>query len=157
MNIFFLDDIPKFAAQYHCDKHVLKMTVESAQIMSTVIRKQIPDADVYKSTHKNHPCTLWAGESYDNLWWLYNLSVELCNEYTYRYNKVHKTAAVIERCKSYFNKLEFPLYEFTTPALAMPDQYKNKFSAVDSYRQYYLNDKKDLLKYTKREKPRWIK
>ena len=155
MNIFVLDENPKIAAQYHNNKHVVKMILDSAQIMSTVIRKQFPDADVYKATHKNHPCTLWAGESIYNLMWLYDLSVGLCNEYTLRYGKTHKTAAVIERCKMWFDKLSFNFNELTPFALAMPDIYKSD-SVVESYRTYYLNDKKDILNYKNREVPKWI-
>jgi hypothetical protein len=114
MNIFFLDADPAIAAAYHCDKHVSKMIVEYAQLLSTAHRmldghasigvsksgrKQmqwahpIEDFDdlLYKVTHANHPSALWVRESASNYIWLYRLFDELCREYTKRYKKIHAT------------------------------------------------------------------
>lgn len=68
MNIFVLDSDPEIAAKYHTDKHVIKMILESAQMMSTVVRYVGLDAG-YKSTHLNHPCTIWARTSLSNWLW----------------------------------------------------------------------------------------
>lgn len=155
MNIFVLDENPKIAAQYHNNKHVVKMILESAQMMSTVIKQQFPEADVYKPTHKNHPCTKWAAESIQNFNWLYQLSIELCKEYTHRYGKIHKTQLVIEKMKPYINKINFPLNSLTPFAQAMPDEYKNS-DPITAYRNYYIFEKSKFLDYKNREKPSWI-
>ena len=86
MNIFVLDNNPEVCATYHCDKHVVKMILESVQMMSTVLRDQGVDAG-YKATHRNHPCTLWLKESLGNWNWLKALVVALNKEYRYRYGK----------------------------------------------------------------------
>ncbi|MFN9952871.1 MAG: hypothetical protein ACK55I_07210, partial [bacterium] len=76
----------------------------------------------YRLTHKNHPCSIWARESLSNYLYLCELTLELCREYTYRYGKTHKTQQVLEWC--IINKPNIQDIGFTTPALAMPDQYK---------------------------------
>ena len=94
MNIFYLDKDPVIAAQMHCDKHVVKMILESAQLMSTAHRFLDGDryADkngLYKLTHKNHPTAIWVRKSKENYMWTWNLLDALLQEYTKRYNKHH--------------------------------------------------------------------
>ena len=62
MNIFKLDATPELCAQVHCDKHVSKMILESAQMLCTVFWSNNQTAP-YKPVHAKHPCTLWAGAS----------------------------------------------------------------------------------------------
>ena len=95
MNIFVLHSDPIKAAQMMCDKHIVKMILESNQMLSTVARKHGYNAP-YRSTHGNHPCTLWAGESNANWYWLIRHSRALCEEYTARYGRTHKSQAVPE-------------------------------------------------------------
>ena len=66
MNIFILDLNTERCARYHCDQNVVKMILESTQIVCTVLNQK-GFATPYKPTHTKHPCVLWAGESYDNL------------------------------------------------------------------------------------------
>mgnify|MGYP000607032860 CR=1 FL=1 len=100
MNIFFLDDDIKKCAQYHCDKHVVKMILETAQLLCGVhhMIDQVTDQVPYKLSHKNHPCSIWSRESLSNYLYLCELGLELCYEYTYRYGKKHKSQSVIEWC-----------------------------------------------------------
>jgi hypothetical protein len=65
MNIFILDNDIKTCVQYHYDQHVLKMILESVQMLCTVLNKK-GFLTPYKSTHANHPCGLWAEASFDN-------------------------------------------------------------------------------------------
>ena len=65
MNIFFLDNDIRKCAIYHCDKHVVKMTLETAQLLCGVHHIIGGDAP-YKLSHKNHPCSIWARESLSN-------------------------------------------------------------------------------------------
>lgn len=156
MNIFVLDNDPIKAAQMHCDKHAVKMVLEVAQMLSTAHRVlDEVDSDVlYKSTHKNHPCSVWARESSGNYEWLYEHFVALCDEYTHRYGKVHMTDTKLrETLKS--------LPENITPgtmtpfALAMPDDVKTN-DAVESYRSYYSVHKSDIATWQKcRPAPAW--
>ena len=74
MNIFCLDEDPIKAVQMMCDKHIVKMILESAQLMSTAHRELDGDnanENLYKSTHKNHPSAKWVRESLWNYVWLY--------------------------------------------------------------------------------------
>src|SRR5579859_6718046 len=90
MNIFILDkDIHK-SAQYHCDKHVTKMIIETAQIISYAFyRRGITFIGQYKynQTYINHPCSVWASLSGENIRYLCNLGHQLYNEYCHRYWK----------------------------------------------------------------------
>jgi len=155
MNIFVLDLDVKKCAEYHNDKHVVKMILESAQLLCGVhhmtdsISNEIP----YKLSHKNHPCSIWARESITNYLWLCELGLELCYEYTYRYGRRHKSQEVIEWCV--INKPNITDKGFTEPPKAMPNQYKVK-SVVESYRNYYLGDKAYFSKWKNRETPEWF-
>lgn len=151
MNVFYLDSDPKLAAIYHNDKHVVKMILETAQIMSTVANGFGFDTQ-YRPTHKNHPCTLWAAESNGNYAWLRDLARHLNNEYRFRWQKDvdHKSWSVIQDLPDHFSIPD----RFTQPAQAMPDNFKHE-DAVEAYRRYYRYGKTNLAKWTKRQTPFW--
>ena len=152
MNIFFLDFDTKKCAEYHCDKHVVKMILETAQLLCSthwVIGSEAP----YKLSHKNHPCSIWVRESLSNYLYLCDLGLELCEEYTYRYGKRHKSQDVIEWCLT--NKPNISDTEFTEPPKAMPDEYKVN-NVIESYRNYYIGAKKDFAKWKNRNIPEWF-
>ena len=99
MNIFVLDKDPKKCAEYHNDKHVVKMILETAQLLCGVHHMAESKLDIpYRLSHKNHPCSIWARECIENYVWLCDLGMELCKEYTYRYGKRHKSQDIIEWC-----------------------------------------------------------
>jgi len=155
MNIFVLDWDVKKCAMYHNDKHVVKMILETAQLLCGVHHMtESPSENVpYKLSHKNHPCSIWARESMDNYLWLCELGMELCAEYTFRYGKRHKSQQVIEWCID--NRPNIPEEGFTVPAKAMPDQYKVE-DVVQSYRNYYLGEKKSFSNWKNRNVPSWF-
>ena len=141
MNIFYLDKCPVKAAQAQYNKHVVKMILESAQILCTVHHKYMgEDADVpYKATHRNHPSTLWAGESAQNYEWLYRHFIALCEEYTKRYGKTHMSYdKCYVPCMSHPENI--PHEPFEQPPQCMPDEYKDKCS-VQAYWNYYIGEK----------------
>jgi len=90
LQLFILDKDPKKAAKMHCDKHVVKMPLEAAQILSTVqhIYNSIYAEKCYKKTHEKHPCVIWASKTRENYFWAFELYKELLKEYTYRYQKI---------------------------------------------------------------------
>jgi hypothetical protein len=159
MNIFILDKDVKKCAQYHCDKHVVKMILETAQLLCGVHHvtahdtAQVTDQVPYKLSHKNHPCSIWARESLSNYLYLCELGLELCYEYTHRYGKRHKSQDVIAWCIT--NKPNIFDKGFTEPAKAMPDEYKVK-SVVESYRNYYCGAKSGFASWKMRETPEWF-
>lgn len=155
MNIFILDKDVKKCAQYHCDKHVVKMILETAQLLCGVhhMTDQVTDQVPYKLSHKNHPCAIWARESYTNYLYLCELGLALCDEYTHRYGKRHKSMEVIMWCIS--NRPNIPDKGLTEFAKAMPEEYKVK-SAVESYRNYYRGAKSGFASWKNREVPRWF-
>jgi hypothetical protein len=152
MNIFVLDKNPEKAARMLSDKHVIKMILESAQILCGVQilnNKQAP----YKLTHKNHPCCIWTRESLSNYEWLMTHALALCNEYTRRYHRIHKSQEVILWCSSNHPNLED--CGLTPFAQAMPEQYKQK-NVVKAYQAYYLNEKLYFARYTNCKAPRFL-
>jgi len=155
MNIFLLDTDTRKCAQYHCDKHVVKMILETAQLLCGVhhITDQVTDQVPYKLSHKNHPCAIWSRESLSNYLYLCDLGLELCKEYTYRYGKRHKSQEVIEWCIT--NKPNIVDKGFTEPARAMSDEYKVP-SVVESYRNYYIGEKSKIAVWKNREIPEWF-
>ncbi len=153
MNIFVLDLEPKKCAEYHVDRHAVKMILETSQLLCGVHWVTGGEAP-YKLSHKNHPCSIWARECYDNYVWLCDLGMELCKEYTYRYGKRHKSQDIIEWC--IVNKPNIPINGDITPfALAMPDECKIG-NVVESYRNYYMTSKRSLAIWKNREIPYWF-
>lgn len=152
MNIFFLDWDVKKSAQYHNDKHVVKMILETAQLLCGSHWSTGGEAP-YKLSHKNHPCSIWVRTSLSNYLYLCELGLELCYEYTFRYGKRHKTESIIEWCVE--NKPQIGDIGFTTPPMAMPNEYK-VVDVVESYRNYYIGAKKDFSKWTNRSAPKWF-
>lgn len=153
MNIFILDSRPAVAAQMLCNRHVVKMIVESAQIMATVHHRYGSSA-TYRSTHEHHPCTIWTGASAQNYAWLLAHTKAMCREYTLRYEKTHATQHYV------FGELHalppgIPFLGQTPFAQAMPDQYRD-IDPVLAYRRYYLGAKKDICKWTNRDVPAWF-
>lgn len=146
MNIFFLDRSPALAASYHHDRHVVKMCLETAQILSTAAHLNgVAVKGLYRPTHVNHPCVRWAAHSQENQWWLYRLAVQLNVEMQHRFGKEHKSTDISEDAAfvllhGFTGHLADPNYSITPPALAMPDKYKTD-DPVESYRRYYKAEK----------------
>jgi len=146
MNIFYLDKDPKLAAIYQYNKHVVKMILESAQMLCTA-HHCYGDAEQkanvpYKQAHLNHPSTVWARQSKSTYMWLYDHMMALGTEYYVRYGKTHLT---ITKCKEFLATP--PKYiqgdEWSQPPQAMPDEYKHEDSII-AYWQYYINDKSHI-------------
>lgn len=155
MNIFFLSNDPVEAAQNHNDKHVIKMILESAQLLCGAhIILDGENESLYRLTHKNHPCSVWCRESLDNYIWLYRLFVSLCDEYTHRYGKVHLTDKKLRQILSLPPK-NINSIGFTRIAQAMPEQYRH-IDPIIAYRQYYVSEKAKFSKWTNRTIPIWF-
>jgi len=179
MNIFILDNDPVIAAQEQCDKHVVKMIVESAQMLSTVHRmldgvmERRPSKSgamlqywklndqreniLYKACHFNHPSTVWTRESKANYQWHYQHFIALCDEYTYRYGKVHSTDTKLRIALQQIptnipekNMTPFKLAMGSNPECMLED-------AVESYRRFYeTKQKRFTMVWTKRPVPKWF-
>ena len=181
MNIFILDEKPQIAAEYHCDKHVVKMILESAQMLSTahwlqalqIFNKDISDfkrvrdakdflyenlknsmQPPYKITHVRHPCTIWTTESIENYIWHVKLLFYLCHEYTKRYGKIHKTAHYI---KWFVDNRPYniPKIGMTPFKICMANDYKISTNPVECYKEYYIKDKSRFAKWKLGNTPQW--
>jgi hypothetical protein len=153
MNIFFLDADPVKAAEMHCDKHVCKMIIETAQMMSSVQARYGLENPPYKPTHQKHPSTLWSGDNTLHYAWLRALGLSLCREYTKRYNKIHKTEAIIKGLWS--APPGMPTGEWSNPPQCMPDECKMD-DTVGAYRNYYVIAKAKFAKWAHATKaPQW--
>lgn len=178
MNIFYFDKNPRTCAAQHCDKHVVKMILEYAQLLSTAHRvldgkqqvvlknnrkktEYILDGflndSLYAATHINHPSAKWVRNSSENYKWLFSLFIELLNEYTYRYNKVHACARLVSVLYSLPNNI--PDGKFESPWRAMPEQYLVDKSLANycelSYHLYFKTEKQRMAQWKNREVPEW--
>ena len=178
MNIFYLDHDVRKCAEMHNDKHVVKMILEYAQLLSTahrfldgvptigksatgrkkttyILPKEL-DSVFYSATHINHPSAVWVRQSIPNYMWLAEMLEVLCGEYTYRYGKVHKVErdGLMQALKNNFPK-NLPDAPFTEPTPAMPDEVKIPGDSIKSYRNYYINNKTHLASWKNREVPGW--
>jgi hypothetical protein len=139
LNIFVLDENPAIAARMLCDRHVSKMILETAQILSAVAARY-NHPNIYKVTHANHPCTLWAGDRRANWEWLVRHGMAMGGEKLRRTGKGHKSLAVIYWYQNNDYGPPEDGLSMSPFALAMPDTYKDT-DAIKAYRNYYLGDK----------------
>jgi hypothetical protein len=151
VNIFVLDLDPFKAAASQCDKHVVKMTLETAQLLCSAFPKgEAP----YKATHVNHPCAIWIRKSLSNASWLVQHGLALASEFRLRFGKEHKSLPVIEWCSK---NIQHVLDDngMTAFAQAMPDTFKSE-NAVQAYRNYYIHVKSPIASWNKgRQPPSW--
>jgi len=179
VNIFYLSNIPQECAKFHVDRHVTKMVLEYAQLLSTAHRyldgtqsvgasktgrKQtryvLPDqreSILYSATHLNHPSAIWVRQSIPNYIWLAELLEMLCIEYTYRYGKIHKveSSGLMQTLKNRFPE-NIPSGKWSEPTPAMPDDVKVENDSISSYRNYYIKNKTHLAKWKNRNVPEWF-
>jgi len=161
MNIFWLSLNPRKAAQAQVNSHVVKMPLETAQLLCSVLwlcgfAVETTETPPYKLTHKNHPCAKWARESLENYLWLVDMLEALGEEYTYRYGKQHKSVGYVSWFRENLPELESR--GLTVPPCAMPDEYKINGCAtfddvIESYWWYYAIGKRHLHAWKRREVP----
>lgn len=151
MNIFYLSEDVTECAESHVDKHIVKMPLETAQLLCTAHWVTGGSAK-YKKTHVNHPSSVWVRQSILNYRWLCSLGKALCKEYTHRYGKIHKCEEVIDWCIN--NEPSLPNYEFTEPTPAMGEEFIQS-NTLSSYRNYYMKAKSHLATWKNRQKPSW--
>lgn len=178
MNIFYLSTDPVESAQYMVDKHVVKMILESAQLLCTAHRvldgheiveksktgrnvkrwKLLDSRDpiLYSATHVNHPSAVWVREAVENYNWLYDHFHALGQEYTYRYGKRHKcfTGDLSVTLSAPPHGLRE--FDFTTPPSAMDKKYIVSTNPIDNYRNYYRFGKSHIHSWKHRNPPDWI-
>ena len=177
MNIFYLDSDPSKCAKMHLDKHVVKMIIEYAQLMSTAhrvldgeqytdktannrsiqrwrMKDELSEHTLYKASHVNHPSAIWVRQSKENYRWLYRMWFYLLQEYTYRYGKKHACEKLMSAL--YLDPMNIPQGKFTEPTPAMPDTYKVTNDVIKSYQNYYIHDKSRFAKWKNRETPEWF-
>jgi hypothetical protein len=161
----------------HCDKHVVKMIIEYAQLMSTAhrildgeeyidktandrrikrwrMKDEIFENGLMKASHINHPSNVWVRASKENYMWLNRMWIYLLHEYTHRYGKVHACAKYMDVL--YVSPNNIPNVPFTDPTPAMPDECKIANNSVASYHKYYIEKKISFAKWTKRDRPQWF-
>ena len=181
MNIFYLHHDPEICAKMHNDKHVVKMILEYAQLLSTAHRfldgtlserlsksgrKQKVylladdrDSALYAATHINHPSAKWVRHYEGHYSWLFAMWVELLREYTFRYDKVHSAERLVEHLVNIPKNIPKNV-AWSAPWRAMPDEYKLSRSienyTVESYRAYYLGEKVKMSRWTNRDMPQWF-
>ena len=150
MNIFFLDKSPDLSAQYLCDKHVPKMLLESAQMLSTALHSHTMgiSTGIYKEAYPNHPMTKWVGFNRDNFNWALENAMWIDEEYKTRFKKQHKSGKVIQCIIDNDYYKDIPDGFFSEPPQCMPDEYKDK-DYITAYRKYYQGAKAYFAKWEK--------
>jgi len=181
MNIFYVHKDPVVAAKMLIDKHVVKMIIESAQMLSTAHRlhdgeqyedrtkagrrikrwrlEDKSDEDIiYKASHIKHPSTVWVMASAYNYKWLYNHMVALNDEFKLRYNHTVDHMTIRKLGKILFNppkNISLSTIQ-TDPTPAMPDECKIPGDVVGSYRKYYVMKKKEMASWkAPSQPPQW--
>ena len=171
------DASPFVAAQNMVNSHVVKMILESCQILSTAhryldgkertektqagrnVKRWTLDSNLenvlYSATHVNHPSCVWVRQSTENYNWLSLHLLSLIQEYTYRYQKEHKSNTVAIALHSNFPK-NLKIGDQTPIICAMPDEYKISIDPIENYREYYRKGKIHLHKWINREPPDWL-
>lgn len=154
MNIFFLDRDPAICAGMHCDKHVVKMILESAQLLSTALRLAgSDDESLYKATHKNHPSAVWVRQSRQHYDYVLDLFRELCAEYTRRYGKIHASDQLTLLLAA--GRSLIPSNGWVDPPQCMPDDCKQD-DVVEAYRKYYKEHKRHFATWRTIEPDWWV-
>ena len=166
MNIFVTDPDPVKSAQCLPDKHVVKMPLESCQMLAIVASTKwghgfgkLPKLDgtpylTDKGAFRGHPCTIWAQENYR---WLIEHGLALCAEYTHRYGKVHSCQHTLEHAKMIFPPSNG---EVTPFARAMPDEFKydTSIDTITAYKRYIASKPWASSNYLRdpSRKPNWL-
>ena len=176
MNIFYLHEDPIQNAKWHIDKHIVKMPIEYAQLMSTahrlldgemyigktaigrnIKRWRLHDERediLYKASHINHPSAIWVRESIENYFEMYKLYMAVLAEFTNRYGKVHGSSkpsiALIRPPKN------IPMVKGTQLPQCMPEICKVKNNPILAYRNYYIVEKNSFASWKNREIPEWF-
>ena len=177
MNLFYLHEDPKESAKLHLDKHVVKMVIEYAQMLSTAHRMldgtQYTDASsgrriqrwrldnsnmdgvLYKASHINHPSTRWVRENAIQYKYAYDMFTALCDEYTYRYGKIHLTYT---KLRDLLNEIpnNITLGSYSEPPQCMPEDVKVQNDSISAYHKYYQEYKKDFAVWTARPTPEFM-
>jgi hypothetical protein len=143
MNIFILSEDSEEAAQMQCDQHVVKMTLETAQLLCSAFA---PGIAPYKPTHVNHPCSKWVREARDNYRWLFRHGLALANEYRYRFGKTHASEKVISWCIDHHRQLVFPRVRRTPFVVVMGQEYVQENAL-------YRSEKSKFARWQQRRSP----
>jgi hypothetical protein len=170
MNIFVTSPCPKESAIVLPDRHVNKMSLETCQMLSIVASEKwghgygtLPKTDgtpykTDKGAFRNHPCTRWAAETIDNAYWLIKWGMNLCDEYTLRYNKTHSCYNTLLQAYYLFPKGKID--KVTSFARAMPDEYKldDSIDTFTAYKMYIASKPWVASNYLRmpERKPEWI-
>lgn len=152
MNIFYLDRDIGRAVRYHCDRHVVKMPLETAQILCTALHRYGIGAP-YRPTHAKHPSVLWAGDSLSHWRWLRRFGKALCREYSHRYGRRHASEDIIDGLPE---TPPIPDSGWREPPQAMPDACK-RADPVEGYRAFYRAEKAGFAKWTGRRLPPFMR
>ena len=162
MNRFIIADTPQEIAQALCDKHVVKMPLEEAQMLCTVVRQANPEYadehELYRVAHAKHPCTLWAGKTRSNYMYAFRLWNHMCLEYTYRYGRQHASERFIDALRE--GARFVPTGELTAHPECFSEYTHLKTGEhwpVDSYRKFYHTKQHRFdMVWSKRNKPVWF-
>lgn len=165
MNLFYLETSPQGAAQALCDKHIPKMTLETAQMLSSACWAVLSPPNhsvlpyIYKPAYWNHPSTAWVRSGVGQYVWTYGLFQALCKEFLHRGFKngePHASSKLLHALGHFDVLTALPSTVFDAPPQCMPEQYQQN-DTLQAYRDYYLGDKMRFAKWERgRSAPDWM-
>ena len=160
MNIFITDPCSERSANALCDMHLVKMVVETGQILSTAILFHAPDTEgLYKPTHKNHPCVVWARTCRRSFCWLLDHGLCLAEEYERRFGREHKTHALLKLMMGMWQAMPVTGKEQPPFVYCGPEEHSNP-DVPTAYRTYLSAKYKawgpKKARWTNAEPPSWF-
>jgi len=165
MNIFVVHEDPKVAARSLCDQHIVKMPLETSQIMNNCIM-HIGHSGIMAPFNPKHPACIWAENGEENFFWLAAHGLELCSEFERRFGKIHGSLSKIKQAFRIYceETIGIPI-ELTDRISAKPvsfryigpQEFKDDNSVVNSYRNFYNLDKSRFARWNRSKPPEWYK
>lgn len=159
MNIFLLEQDKngnidwRKSAESLDNMRIVKMILESMQMLSTVYQQYQKVDGLYRPTHINHPCTKWVGESLENFSLTIEHAIYMNETFKKRFDKSHRSIELLKLFDKRNYRHFFSNKKFTIPPLAMPDEFRGD-NVVESYQNYFVS--KDLIKYNREDIPKWF-
>ena len=176
MNVFVTEPCPYESARVLPDKHIVKMPLETCQMLSMVYSKwyfdwgQLTKKDgtpykTEKGAFKGHPCTIWAAENIYNTAWLVAHGFGLAKEYYERYGKAHTCLEPLVEARQIFEKRSGENIAIYCKAKdfprAMPEKWKydDSIDTFTAYKRYISSKPWAADNYLRKpdRKPQWMK
>ncbi len=153
MNLFATSASPERSARALDDRRVIKMAVESAQLLSTAMWLRGLPAP-YRPTHRYHPAVAWTRTNRASFTWVYRHFLALGAEYARRFGRQHASM----RCSAAFRAAIPRFPKGRRPPFVNLTRHPRVRPVTTAYRRH-LEDKwargPTRPRWTRARPPRW--